>query len=759
MNHLQLLDRILKSNSTEEIEKVMNEIIDEYGDRIKYVPIGKRENNSGTIELGTDPGKAIVERLTNAIDAVLELEHSKHKGSPACVSPKAAAEAWLGVPGKGLYVMSPGERRELSKYVVLKIEEADEKSNANVTIIDRGIGLATDSMSSTILSLGEGNKVQKRYLMGSYGQGGSTTFAFCKYSLICSRMIFPDPKNNVVCFTLVFYEDLPPEQYKQGRYVYLTLDNKLFEAKMQRDTDIATIVKHYGYDLAMYKSKLGPSSVYGLLQRALFDPVLPIFLDDKIRQYRRVIKGARNALNGAIDDEVEVRGPNIRHNLPLYNISLGEYGSIGLEYWVLEENLKEKKYEPTKAFVDNKKPILFTFNGQTHAEFPVTLVRTSAELPFLRNRIIVHVDCDNLTASAKRQLFSSSREDIKKSGISMRIIEEIIKSLKSDDELKAINEEARNFTLKNQEEDTEEMIRKEVAKLLRLYDYSTLSSSGTEVSPLGEIKEIMNPPSSPGRHHKFTKKIEVHDPPTYIKFLANSPIEFYPDQRRYIRLETDAPSFYHDSEKLQNSKINIIINGKELILAGTTPLKDGRMRLIIDCKDDSITGSNGQLVVELSRFGSATLTDKFDYTIVSKPPTKPSDNKISVPRVKFVPVEGPEDITWSVLQWPEDPSKIASSSILEGDLLTIYYSKIFPPYYDRQTRLLTENTSFADTFTHQYKIMLALHSMLLEKEEANASESDDLEKREREERCRLAIIAAVNAERISKTRILMADIE
>ena len=138
---------------------------------------------------------------------------------------------------------------------------------------------------------------------------------------------------------------------------------------------------------------------------------------------------------------------------------------------------------------------------------------------------------------------------------------------------------------------------------------------------------------------------------------------------------------------------------------------------------------------------------------------KPSINRVSVPQLNFVPVEGQEDATWSRLQWPEDPNKIASSSVLQGDVLTIYYSKIFPPYYDRQNRLLAENPSIADTFNSQYKTSLAVHSFLLEHEKANSSDLDDLEKTEREERCRVAIIASMNAERISKTRLVMADIE
>ncbi|HXG08110.1 MAG TPA: hypothetical protein VNI77_12380 [Nitrososphaera sp.] len=46
------------------------------------MPVGGegRENNRGQIEIGTDPGKGIVERITNGIDAVLELEHDRHNG-------------------------------------------------------------------------------------------------------------------------------------------------------------------------------------------------------------------------------------------------------------------------------------------------------------------------------------------------------------------------------------------------------------------------------------------------------------------------------------------------------------------------------------------------------------------------------------------------------------------------------------------------------------------------------------------------------
>ena len=118
-----------------------------------------------------------------------------------------------------------------------------------------------------------------------------------------------------------------------------------------------TLVKHFGYDLSGYPSPLGPNSLYGSLNTILFDPVMPIWLDDRVHSYRRVIKGSRNALNGAVDDGDERTGPALSHNVPMFNVSLGDFGRIGIEYWVLEQPTRANK-RPSAAFVNPAKPKL-----------------------------------------------------------------------------------------------------------------------------------------------------------------------------------------------------------------------------------------------------------------------------------------------------------------------------------------------------------------------------------------------------------------
>jgi hypothetical protein len=205
---------------------------------------------------------------------LLELEHFRHGGKPECKSPREAASAWLGVPEKdGLSGLTTKQRQDLSVKLIVRLEPGEGWQSRVLTVIDRGIGILPNQMKDTILSLNESNKIQKHYLACTYGQGGSSTFAFSKYVLIASRAA----EGYELAFTVVRYLDLPPDEYKTGLYVYLVRDSRVLVVPA-KDDDIehGTIVRHFGYDLTSYTSSIGPRSVYGALQRVLFDPVAPI---------------------------------------------------------------------------------------------------------------------------------------------------------------------------------------------------------------------------------------------------------------------------------------------------------------------------------------------------------------------------------------------------------------------------------------------------------------------------------------------------
>jgi hypothetical protein len=430
-----------------------------------WVPVGGRQNNRGTIEVAADPGRSLVERVTNGIDAVLELEHERHGGLPDVRSPREAAAAWLGVPESGLAGMTVRERQSLGQKIVVTVHSGDTRGARVLEIRDYGVGLSPEQMPSTVLSLNESNKMTKHYLAGAYGQGGSSTFAVSTLTLIASRRDDDGP----IGFTVVRFRDLPPDEYKIGHYVYLTMGSGVLTADAPVESfSRGTQVKHFGYDLTSYSSRLGPRSVYGLLNQVLFDPVVPVWLDNRVHGYRRLIKGARNALNGAIDaGDEESRGPTLAHKLPMFYVSLGEHGRIGIEYWVLQPPTSTNK-KPTESFVNPHKPIVLSLNGQNQAELTQLLIRKDAELPYLALRMIVHVDCNSLTPASLRALFVSSREDARRGVLLDLIKQELIKVLRSDDELTRLNSEARDRGVHKRDESAVQEARRAVARLLRL---------------------------------------------------------------------------------------------------------------------------------------------------------------------------------------------------------------------------------------------------------------------------------------------------
>jgi hypothetical protein len=723
-------------------------------EELRWAAFG-RENNRGTVEVSADPGRSIVERLTNGVDAVLEAAHASHRGVPECRTPRAAAIAWLDVPADGLSSMDQRSRRELAQKVTIRVEEGDGRALRVVEVRDRGTGLTAAQMPSTILSLNESNKTRKLYVAGAYGQGGSSTLAVSKYTLIASRPA-GHPR---VGFTVARFYEPPQDEDKLGRYVYLTIGDSIPEVEIdETEFPPGTVVKHFGYDLSGYPSPLGATSVYGLLNRTLFDPILPVWLDNPVNSQRRVIKGTRNALNGAIDEgDDERRGVALSHRMPLFYSPIGEFGRIGLEYWVLERPTNENK-RPTAAFVNPAKPIVLTLNGQNHAELALSLIRKDAELPFLTQRLICHIDCNSLVPGAKRALFISNREDARKGVVLKLIVDELIRALRSDDELTRLNNEARALGMHENDENAVREMRREVSRLLRIQGLNVGEATGGE--PGGESGAERPTHPRPPRPPRPPEPIELREPPTYIRFLwdESEPIDFYAEQRRFLRIQTDANNSYHNANDPHASRINIIVLGTGLASRGSTPLQGGRMRAIFEAPTTATPGETGTVRVEMMRPGMPMLTDERPFLIRAAPPATPAQRQVNVPPFDVRPVAGPDDPKWTSLGWPDNPSMIASTAEMEDGTLAIYYSEVFPKFASVRAGLERRDPAFGRSFTERYKIWLAVHSLLYYQDQQHRTAPQDVaqvdeaqqaaaDERERQERVRIATLSAMFAER------------
>lgn len=227
----ELLTQLSQTTDLESAAKIVRELERHF--LYTWRPIGDNEANYGLINIGSDPGNALIERVTNAIDGVIEREAlrqlvKERETIPA--SPRKAVERWFRVPGGRVTNLGdPAKRQPLADNVVVTLLDGDHKRRPSVRIQDRGVGLTPSLIPTTILSLSGTNKIDKPYLAGAYGQGGSTVLAFSPDGTLFVSRRQPDLLSNgqgdVVAVTFARYEELDPAKNKNGRYAYLVTKN------------------------------------------------------------------------------------------------------------------------------------------------------------------------------------------------------------------------------------------------------------------------------------------------------------------------------------------------------------------------------------------------------------------------------------------------------------------------------------------------------------------------------------------------------
>ena len=330
-------------------------------------------------------------------------------------------------------------------------------------------------------------------MAGTYGQGGSSTFSVSKYTLIVSRKTGADEVN----FTIVKFLELPAEEFKTGQYVYATLNDEVMHVdikELDATFEPGTLVRHFGFQLAKYSGAFNPGSVYGLLNRYLFDPVLPITLQNKVLGWNRTIKGSRNSLSGAVDEGDDASGVGIAHSVPAYTVDLEILVQLPLNAGFSTTQILDRS--PIRSYLDDKHPIVLTNNGQNQGELTQRYIKVDIERPYLNGRLACHVNTDGLTPLAKRQLYTSTREQIREGFVFDKILEQVLSSLKSDEELERLNNEARERSLRSQNEANERQIKKDVSKLLKLHGVEV--GNPTTVLVKSDTRTVVGTPSRGG---------------------------------------------------------------------------------------------------------------------------------------------------------------------------------------------------------------------------------------------------------------------
>ena len=179
----KIFEQLLNANTAREITDILEVLTEDL--EIKWLPVGGRGNNQSTINMGTDPAAGLVERITNSIDAVLDLEWYE-QGCPTDIdSPRLAAQRWFNIQDgklRNIKDASGKSIQELGKRISVTLKDSEREDFPTVEIRDYGTGIKGEDFSKTILSLNDNNKIDKLHQMGAYGQGGSTALSFSSAS-------------------------------------------------------------------------------------------------------------------------------------------------------------------------------------------------------------------------------------------------------------------------------------------------------------------------------------------------------------------------------------------------------------------------------------------------------------------------------------------------------------------------------------------------------------------------------------------------
>jgi hypothetical protein len=702
----QALKEILSAKNDTEVLNIITLIQTKYSYRTKWRAVGDRENNLATINLGSDPAAGLIERVTNAIDAVIDRKWWDLGQPNDVLSPRAAAELWFGIPGGKLSNVDnfkKEEYRELSSKVTVTLYDSLDSNRPTVDIRDMGTGIKADEFSQSILSLNASRKLKKLFLAGAFGQGGSTALSYSNFTIIVSRSIF---EPNIIAATIVRFNPGDIKTDKHGLYEYL-VDSKTenpitFEVKLENEEfPCGTLVRHVSMDLGKYKSVMTAQtkSLWYLTHHYLFDPVLPFRIENRrtgSEQDNRTVGGNSRLLDRNENTEYQNRA-----TLKFRS------GKVTINWWLLSgegENAANRITQYTTA----SKPIIITYNGQKQGELPNTIIKNDLKLSYLDKYLVVQVICDELDNESRRQLFPSTRESLRDTSILEELRSLVITTLGGDEELAERNKLRKEKYLKRTDSKAIENIRRRLANRVKVHTTVGGEGDSPRVTPPEARKPISELPPIP-----------VAEPPTLLEILNTAPRKVYAGKGFTIRFRTNAnPDYFYNDDTFRAVLPNSFGQFK-----GVSNVKNGYGTAYFEVNENIQIGEMTELSLEVFPKNSKTLSASIAVEVISLPQHAGGEgNSVKTPNITPQWVDVGDDY-WIDNQWNENSVAQVDRSEDSIDIFVSSGNKHLATLINKIVRKRQEG--ILDTIKDMYLENICYHALLMHLEDQKDGPGSD----------------------------------
>lgn len=261
-----------------------------------WIPVGRDRGNAGRIKLAHKAVNPIAERTINGMEAIIELARQRElAANPSAVppaTPRDAVNRYFGLPPlDSLPKLDNSERskevirkaRDLARQLRVRLIWDKREREFTVAVEDDGIGQPPQLIHRTLLSLGSTTKADKPYLIGIFGQGGSSAYSVCKYSWLVSRSAsdISDEGNDGAGWTVI--KQIFPKGRRDPYFAYLACDPEgrvpfisrqdAESAKIRSGTRFVHVAWNFGKGGSAITRQLFRS-----LNHVLYNPVLPFEL-------------------------------------------------------------------------------------------------------------------------------------------------------------------------------------------------------------------------------------------------------------------------------------------------------------------------------------------------------------------------------------------------------------------------------------------------------------------------------------------------
>ena len=485
INTAQLCDGLLNAESEQEVTTILSQ----YG-LLEDHKNWRLFNDSPTIwsPAGTQQAEAVnalVEKLTNASDALLEAAVMGMGVDPdsadALKTRQKVLETCFGIPDGDLRKLTAEERKQLAIESINLIVSGQRNAPPCITIVDSGEGQTPQNMRTTFLSgpggKAEANKKGKPYLQGIFNMGGLGVLPFAGkrgYQLIITKRhpkLLKDAdidNKSVYGFTIVRRRS-PRKGFKESSVLEYLVgpDNDVLSFEkdsiaLSNTKGLASVepltFKHGSliklYDYAIRPSWLATTDLYYALNRNFYEIPLPVYIiearDYKAKSPSTVLSGNTVRLASSKKDG------KIEKDFPLSTkFNVLDSGEVVATVTAFVENVTK---DPVDRFTGDI-GVMFYVNGQMHGQLGKEFfTRKKVDLDYLKDSLMVVVDCSNFDGLGIEETFMGSREQFRKSEHIKIIEEKLMDWLKNHEVIRTLVKKRQRESIKKQDNDNSSII-------------------------------------------------------------------------------------------------------------------------------------------------------------------------------------------------------------------------------------------------------------------------------------------------------------